>query len=81
MDLVEIAETMRKRVEAAVLIIVPAVALIVIAILLLPGVSPTGWTVVRREIGPWCGGVVARTAQGKDNRAPSAVCGCCIPRR
>ena len=45
------------------------------------GVNPIGWTVVRREIGPGCGRVVPRTARAKDNRAPSAVCGCCIPRR
>ena len=28
-----------------------------------------------------CGGVVPRTAQVKDDRAPSAVCGSCIPRQ
>jgi hypothetical protein len=45
------------------------------------GVNPMGWTVVRREIGPGYGRVVSRTARVKDNRAPSAVCGCCTPRR
>jgi hypothetical protein len=46
-----------------------------------PYMNPIGWTVVRREIGPGRGRVVPRTARAKDNRAPSAVCGCCIPRR
>ena len=47
----------------------------------LAGVNPIGWTVVRREIGSGCGRVVPRTARAKDNRTPSAVCGCCISRR